>query len=412
LPGRFELDTTATRSHPALLAGPVELHVRLLQRVKKGQLLATIRPPALRERQHELHKAEHDVRRSSEELAIATAQLQASRRRITFLDKRIKHLGAAGVSRAALDGQLLSLRDALPAASARVASARAEVSRERHHKRVLLLALSEISGRQVAELVKPATDKDAANAHGVATSKSPDKPDDGHAHDDTPLWDGLSSLELRAQHNGMVTAIGAAQGAWAAQGVAVVEVTDDTALRFVARALQSDTARLVDGAGALVVPPRRYLAARRGEKPRPYQGLPGTITLGINATPGLPTMPVVVHATSRVPWARAGLSSVVEVIVAGSSEPEVAVPLAAVVRDGLSDVLFRRDPTDPDKVIRVEPELGPDDGTWIVVYSDVNSGDEIVVDGAYELKLASGQKPTVKGHFHADGTFHAAEEHP
>jgi hypothetical protein len=42
-----------------------------------------------------------------------------------------------------------------------------------------------------------------------------------------------------------------------------------------------------------------------------------------------------------------------------------------------------------------------------VVNSGVKEGDEVVLEGVYELKLAGGGKATGGGHFHADGTWHA-----
>jgi len=105
-------------------------------------------------------------------------------------------------------------------------------------------------------------------------------------------------------------------------------------------------------------------------------------------------------------WARHGVAAFVEIVVDGDSEPEVAIPREAAVRAGLKRVFFRRDPADPDKVIRVAADLGTDDGRWVVVFSGVNAGDEVVVEGAYELELASSRKPSVSGHFHADGSFH------
>jgi hypothetical protein len=48
----------------------------------------------------------------------------------------------------------------------------------------------------------------------------------------------------------------------------------------------------------------------------------------------------------------------------------------------------------------------------VIVQSGLAEGDEVVVDGLYELKLATSQAGgAVKGgHFHADGTFHADGE--
>jgi hypothetical protein len=41
------------------------------------------------------------------------------------------------------------------------------------------------------------------------------------------------------------------------------------------------------------------------------------------------------------------------------------------------------------------------------VNSGVAAGDEVVLDGVYELKLTGSGKPQGAGHFHADGTWHA-----
>ena len=86
----------------------------------------------------------------------------------------------------------------------------------------------------------------------------------------------------------------------------------------------------------------------------------------------------------------------------------LAVPRQAIVQDGLEHVLFRRNPKEPDEVLRVVADLGLGDGRWVVLESGVMVGDEVVLTGAYELKLAmqrNGQ-PSTGGHVHADGTTH------
>jgi hypothetical protein len=67
-------------------------------------------------------------------------------------------------------------------------------------------------------------------------------------------------------------------------------------------------------------------------------------------------------------------------------------------------------PADPNKVIRVEGDFGVSDGKWVVVESGVKAGDEVVLAGVYELKLTGGGKQQGKGHFHADGTWHAEDD--
>ena len=56
--------------------------------------------------------------------------------------------------------------------------------------------------------------------------------------------------------------------------------------------------------------------------------------------------------------------------------------------------------------------MGVDDGRWIAINSGLSLQDEVVLDGVYELKLASQQSGATQkgGHFHADGTFHG-EDH-
>ena len=81
-----------------------------------------------------------------------------------------------------------------------------------------------------------------------------------------------------------------------------------------------------------------------------------------------------------------------------------------MIQDGLKKIFFRRDPKDPEKVIRLEADLGINDGRWVVVKSGVREGDEVVLDGVYQLMIATSGGVEKGGHFHADGTFHADED--
>jgi hypothetical protein len=80
-----------------------------------------------------------------------------------------------------------------------------------------------------------------------------------------------------------------------------------------------------------------------------------------------------------------------------------------VVRDGITPVIFRRDPANPDRAIRIEADLGVNDGAWVAILSGVGEGDEIVVTGNYQLMLAMSGTATKGGHFHSDGTFHEGD---
>ncbi len=41
------------------------------------------------------------------------------------------------------------------------------------------------------------------------------------------------------------------------------------------------------------------------------------------------------------------------------------------------------------------PHLGVDDGRWVEIKSDIGPNDEVVLDGAYELKLATAASGTL-----------------
>ena len=88
---------------------------------------------------------------------------------------------------------------------------------------------------------------------------------------------------------------------------------------------------------------------------------------------------------------------------------ELAIPLAAVGRDGAKPVVFRRDPANADKAIRLEADLGVSDGRWIAVLSGMKEGDEVVVGGNYQLMLSMSGSMPKGGHFHADGTYHEGD---
>ena len=96
-------------------------------------------------------------------------------------------------------------------------------------------------------------------------------------------------------------------------------------------------------------------------------------------------------------------------VIDESGATELAIPLAAVQRDGLVPVIFRRAPDNPGQAIRLEADLGLDDGRWIEVLSGVGEGDEIVLDGGFQLMLATSGTIQQGGHFHADGTYHEGE---
>ncbi|MEM8709307.1 MAG: efflux RND transporter periplasmic adaptor subunit [Planctomycetota bacterium] len=105
-----------------------------------------------------------------------------------------------------------------------------------------------------------------------------------------------------------------------------------------------------------------------------------------------------------------GMSARAHVEVGGRSAEEVLVPAESVVYDGLEAVVFKRDDADPDYVIRTPVEVGSRARDRIEVFTGVLAGDLIVVDGVHQLIETGLGKTPENGHFHADGTWHAAHE--
>ena len=142
------------------------------------------------------------------------------------------------------------------------------------------------------------------------------------------------------------------------------------------------------------------------QAPRIDEFIPGSLSIGVQADPEQRTIDLFVRLGAVPTWARPGVAGFADVETTTTAAAVLAVPLAAVLQDGLQRVLFRRDNKDPDTVIRMEADLGADDGHWVNVLSGLADGDEIVLAGAYELVLASSGTQSKGGHFHADGTWH------
>lgn len=208
------------------------------------------------------------------------------------------------------------------------------------------------------------------------------------------------ALTVHARAAGVVAPERLAEGAAVDERDAVLATIDPTRVRFRATALHGDLGRWRDGARAAVVP----ITASHTD------ALPVRVSLGLEADPRTRTVDLIAWplGDERPLWARAGLAAVLEITTAGGDE-ELAIPLAATARDGLKPVLFRRDPADPDQVIRLDADLGADDGVWVQVLSGLREGDTVVVGGIYPLLLSGAGAPAAGGHFHADGTFHEGD---
>ena len=281
----------------------------------------------------------------------------------------------------------------LAAVRLKQAELRAELAEVEEKDAELAAAAAEQSASLAA-----AKDRFALMLASAATLAGRTVADLGSLPDGTPLWRRLDTLAVCATAAGIVDHVPIASGAQVDTGGLVLAVRDPRQLRFLARALQSDLGRLRDG-----MPVRVLWATHDATEP----AATGTLLLGTTADPQARTVDLFATALKLPANARAGLAGFLEIETASGGAAELAVPSACVLTDGLQRVLFRRDPRDPDQVIRMEADCGIDDGRWLEVKSGIADGDEIVLAGAYELMLASSGAAPKGGHFHSDGTWHA-----
>jgi len=372
-PGAFELLPTATREYRAPLAGRVELKVAESMLVAPGDILFELDAP--------------DWRTLAEEIAATEAKVasmgplrQAHRVHEASLGRKVELWKA----------RLVQLEE--------IRAAGGGTARETHETRATLVATE----AELADVMEKDAALDAEQKMAEATLRALRARQEAIARAAGGEVSASGELVVRAVEAAVVASIHAPNGAILERGADVVETVRRDAVRFRARALQSDLARIHEGAKVRVV-----------SASDPAQSLEGTLAISPVADPLSRTVEVLVAFDPaqivQAAWDRAGVAASVEVTLAGGAE-ELAIPTSAIVRDGTVSVIFRRDPANADKVIRMEADLGVSDGRWTVIQSGVKQGDEIVIGGNYQLMLATSGSAPKGGHFHSDGTYHEGED--
>ena len=379
VPGRFEPLPTAHREYRAPLAGRVELLVTQYQRVAAGTPLYRIDAPAWRALEEEIVAMEAKVASMPplreahrvHENALAE-KVELWRERLVQLDELQKAGGGSAQQTIDARATLTATRAELADVMEKDAMLEAEEQRAKAELRAL-----------------------AARRESIRAACG-----DGHARGSGLEGPGLL---VCAVADGVVEDLGVTQGGLADEGARVVTLMQPEQIRFRAHALQGDLARLRDGLRARIAPSGGGAVASKAS-------MTGTLAIGLEADPASRTIDLLVKPDALAPWARPGVAGSLEITLEGSADgggEELAIPLGCVVRDGNKAVVFRRDPKNPDKAIRLEADLGIDDGRWITILSGVREGDEIVLAGNYQLNLATSGSAPKGGHFHSDGTWHA-----
>ncbi len=415
MPGRFELQPEARREYHTMFAGRVELLVRQFERVDAGTPLFRLISPEWRDLQSRLVDAESTIRQTEARVGSIPLLISAHRRHEAVLEDniamwsaRVAQLEQSRASGAVTDDEFSSAQNTLAQQRAelaevlekeadlegQIAAARAEHDAAHVRFRTLIATAALLLEVDEAALCLPGELEEHRDA-GIQVLTQP-------ASRPASPWRGIDSIEIRAAAPGIVETLALTSGAWASAGSLVVSTVQPERLRFRARAMQSDLARLRDGLPARIVPPMGAAAALQ-------DSMNASLTLGLAADPLERMIDLFATPEALRAWARPGVSAHLEVTTGGGQD-ELAIPISSVVQDGLARVIFRREPENPDRLQRLVADLGVDDGRWIVIHSGVREGDEVVLDGAYQLLLATSGTLEKGGHFHADGTFHAGED--
>lgn len=383
IPGVFELEPLARREYRMILPGEIELAVDQYQPVEPGDLLYRFRSPEWFELQHEIIVAEQDIESASASLNVARARIEQAEQTLSTIRERLSSLTQAQIRNAELETQRDQIESSLTTLRAELNLAQTTLDNAHlTHEHALHRASSVtgIPGKELTQLIE-------------------------HEGQTVPAYRSFDWVRVYANQSGIVEHLHQTDGAFAESHERVVSIVNTSKLRFRAHALQSDLPRLRTPTTARIIPPNSNAID-------PNDAISANVTLGLEANPAQRTVTLIATSEDTRDWIRPGVSAYLEIATDTTGTPALAIPRTAIVKDGIVHVFFRRDPKDPNKAIRVEADLGVDDGYWVEIKSGLSLNDQVVLDGAYELKLASEQNGTTQkgGHFHADGTFHAEED--
>ncbi|MDA1008098.1 MAG: hypothetical protein O2800_03715 [Planctomycetota bacterium] len=378
VPGRFEVLPTARRQYRAPLEGQVDLLVNQYQRVNAGETLFRVHSPqwgALHEQITAMQARVESMVPLREAHRIHEASIAS---RVSLWQARLEQLEILRMAGGGSASETTSTRESIISATAELAEVKEQEAELHAQQKLFESELRSLTARRA--LVLQSLDSTASSSGADWTNR----------------------YDMAAQAPGVIESLDVVSGGLVADSGLVLVIVQPELIRFRARALQSDLGRLHDGLASIIVPPQG------GSIPL-QDSMSGSLQIGLSADPDERTIDLIVQPSSIASWARAGVSAHLEITLEGG-ETELAIPLSSVVRDGVTPIIFRRDPANPDKVIRLEADLGITDGRWIVIKSGVKEGDEIVLDGNYQLMLATAGNAPQGGHFHSDGTFHEGKD--
>lgn len=362
------------------------------QRVERGDAVATVVSSALPEAQRMLSLTLSLTRRAADELVAARARLVESEAQLrdalgyeAAVKRRLEEVQSQpGSGNALLVRETLEMRRAVTEAAraaldaaivrddlqAKVAAKTSDLEQARLSFAEQVQSLSVLTGLPPQELTKTTGD--------------------------TFTWQTLGVLTIHAPASGTVVELSTNPGESIEHAAPMLRLFDVREVRFRGQIPEGDLGELAAGNVVRIEFPSRRLP--------PIETTLGSLLPVADAT----TRMLLVDCPVPNPGDALahGISALARVRVRESPHEELLVPLRCVVFDGLDAIVFRRDPQEPDVLVRTPVELGARTADQVEVLAGVQQGDALVADGVHQLKQTGLGKPPQGGHFHADGTWH------
>jgi membrane fusion protein (multidrug efflux system) len=436
VPGRLEAPRDGRWTVRAPAPGRVLLTKQRLDRVEAGEVIAQLTTPKLLATQADLADAENAVDRALLVLARLAAEgpalsayanalessvadmagqleaalaLRVSTERLeTEVRARVEELTRIGADNGLSKRELFDARQTHAEAELRALTARSRVYDLKTRASELRLQAATARSRvqslkrevRIADRERLAAERDR-NQHleSLATMTGTPVSELLEPTGDGPRWERLKQVPLRAPGGGTIVELPASAGEWLEGGAAVALIVSIDTLVFRGQVPEGDLARIRSGAPVRIEP--------FGPGIEPIESVViGPLPLSNSTTRSVLIEARLPNAGGKLPD---GMSATAHILLGQSENEETLIPEAALVQDDLEWVLFRRDPSDPDTVIRTPVSLGRRSDGWVEVLDGVIEGDQLVREGIHQLKQTGIGKAT-SGHFHADGSWHDEEE--
>ncbi|MBE7559536.1 efflux RND transporter periplasmic adaptor subunit [bacterium] len=339
-----------------ILAGSGERLPRVGEMVQKGQRLARIQPPvagadylSVYSNRLQLHTMEVDL-----QVKRAEAEAEARRARVA-----LEQAGAAHKRVSELAGQNLKSQRELEEALYAKRKAEADVA--------------------AAELLQKAY-REAETAL---------RQSDG----ETPVAEGFPMMDLVAPISGMILEVNAVLGEHVSASEPAFRILDPSTVFIRAHVAEADIHEFEQSAAAIY-----ELQQRPGEFHTILNGNGGhVVQIGPVVDPRTRTMPIIYELPNPDNSLRPGMALNV-FIETGHVENALVIPESAVVEEDTRPVAFVQ--VSGETFQKRDLVLGFSDRGWVQVQSGITEGEQVVVEGAYVVRLAS-VSTSIPAHGHA-----------